>query len=290
MKFTGVSSTVAAVIGLASTVLGHGHIRNSINQEVDVRITDAGVNSCGVQLANSVSAFLNGSRNPFMMIKGAENELTYRMTNSDGAGPLSVAIDPSCTGDSFSKQLEVKVQVPGENGILNDPALPKDFKFNVTLPSDLKCDCNLPNVCLMRVITPTQFTSCIFIAPIEKAREFNNFVSFQQGPGRFGMAAPQGGIPRPGFNGAVMQQQFGMPNNRIGAFPQSYGMPQQRAIGYYPQNNQFQQRQYSQYNQFYNRQQSMYPRYQQQRGFSGNNRYSGFQRSQFPVDDTFGGF
>jgi len=226
-----VSSAVVVVLGVVALsgriAEAHGHLKNSINQEVDIRFTDPTVDACGVLKAQTQTALETGSKKPFMFFRGQSNELTYRMTNSDGAGPLTLTIDSKCEGTTFDKTLTIPDNVPGVNGILNDNTLPKDFKFNVTVPNDLKCSCSNQNVCLLRITTPQSFTSCIFVAPVDKSRGFNNLASFQGGAMGFGgMQQPFG--PSGAF-GQYPQQAFG--GSQV-AFGSSYGSSGFGSAGY----------------------------------------------------------
>jgi membrane-bound inhibitor of C-type lysozyme len=84
-------------------------------------------------------------------------QMTFVIQNADGAGPVTVQFG---TNGNFAQEATVTSQVPGNNGILNNPAPRFDpFQFAFVVPQDLNC----PQGCLMRVSQPRGFGACAVV-------------------------------------------------------------------------------------------------------------------------------
>lgn len=231
--FAKVIIAVFAIIALSSHVSAHGHISTSINGDLDVRFTDAGVDKCGVQTAESEAKRNAGMAAPVAVSRDGVSTFAFQITNADGAGPLSANIDPTCQGETFNVAAEVTQNIPGTAGNHPTPGeLPKFYEFKVKFPGDMKCTCGpSKNLCMMQITTPQSFTSCAFIMPLDKPKDLGKRTSFMSqfnsNPYLFSPSAPPSSQPQ--FPG----NSFGMPQ-----YPNSFSYGQQQQFGGQYYNNQ----------------------------------------------------
>lgn len=157
------------LIAILALVFGHSHILNfPVNGNIDIRQSEAKGDPCGVT-ANHVEKYFGGMGNALRVMPGAMTEFDFQVTNSDGAGPISVKIDQTASGKSFDMNAFVEKDVPGEKGILNQSPTGK-FPFNTTIrvqiPSRMNCK-GPGGVCLVQLKNPTDFVSCVYVSAFQ---------------------------------------------------------------------------------------------------------------------------
>jgi len=169
----------SCVFGLlaAMQIAGHSHVANprSITGDVDARVNQNGLDNCGVAAKDSFKTYLAGMNRATRFFPGQTFDVTYHVTNADGAGPIRVEIDETGNGDAFTKTAQVITNVPGTAGRL-DVSPTGSFPFNstlvMTMPNDLNCG-GINNQCLVRFIQDSSFGTCAFFNQIQPSPQIN---------------------------------------------------------------------------------------------------------------------
>ncbi|KAJ3104654.1 hypothetical protein HDU96_008853 [Phlyctochytrium bullatum] len=154
--------TVALVAALAvapALVSAHGRLQvpTPLNTDFE-RLNNNNICGRGVNLNgnNAVAATFTA---------GATQSLTWFVLNGDGAGPLTVKVDPTGTGNFGAGAVDAVItkQVPGQNGNIGNSGLrsnaPTDFEIQIP---NVQC---AAKGCLMQVKQSNNggFGSCAFI-------------------------------------------------------------------------------------------------------------------------------
>ncbi|GAA6032514.1 hypothetical protein JCM8097_004794 [Rhodosporidiobolus ruineniae] len=134
------------------------------------RTKEAGSLDVAAEMAKAVAAGV-----PTAAADGTVS-MTLHQVNQDGAGPYTVEVDPTGTGNSF-QPMEVTQQVPGRDlpGIGSiSKAKATDFPLAAKLPAGIQCTGGGPGkgVCLIRARNTAiggPFGSCAAIAPAAAA-------------------------------------------------------------------------------------------------------------------------
>ncbi|KAI9140143.1 hypothetical protein BKA69DRAFT_1125879 [Paraphysoderma sedebokerense] len=147
-------ATFAAItLGLLNTVNAHGRLIDpkGFNAK-DIRFNDA--NLCGIGV--NVQAVAAKST-PLSVQAGSKVQMTWVISNGDGAGPLDAAISTNIQNPKFAIDVPIVQNVEGNAGRLRPGQKKGNAKFLVSIPQ------NVQGLALFQVKQPFGFVSCTLL-------------------------------------------------------------------------------------------------------------------------------
>jgi hypothetical protein len=141
---------------LATLVSCHGFLIQplGLNGQTAARVSAANPCGAGVNMDSITPEQLAAAET--VLRPGDTVTMTYVIQNGDGAGPLTVELGQP----GQLQEVTVTQQVPGNNGILQNPRPNRDpFPFSFVVPENLNCATG----CMVRVTQPRNFGACALV-------------------------------------------------------------------------------------------------------------------------------